>query len=577
MHPDLFAHLDGYGLGVPIITQIPGVDIDTLASEFELEESLDPDSRTLLYRVVGDEMEAVPHWNELDLTTDDGDRQALYTRPAVILEPNTRYIVAYRNIVDATGATIEPSPAFRVLRDRRETDNTRLDGRRAHYEELFARLESVDVERSSLYLAWDFHTGSEESLHARLDQSIEAAFNEVGADGPTFDIADDEVTLYVAEDDESEDPVHANVRAKIATKLTVPSVLRTSSLGNAELNIDESGEVAVNGTREINVRVLVPHVAETGDEDMGVIIYGHGLLGGPGQINASHLEAIAQSSGYIFVAAALTGMSEEDVDDVILLSSDMNRFPTISDGLHQGITEYHLVTRAARRGLEAALDEHLEGVTIDSDRTYYFGASQGGIFGGTYLATSPDVHRGLLAVPGNNYSTLLSRSVNFAEYFSIIAAAYTDPIDQRLVIASMQLLWDTTDPVSYYHRMFLDTEPQAEALFTLSKGDKQVAVVTNENLARTFPEELAVMENYDSERDIPYVDETAYPHTGNAMILFDFGNAWPIDRANLPPVDELPDPHSRQAELEELGPLLEQFFETGVIEDVCDGDGCTPL
>ena len=44
---------------------------------------------------------------------------------------------------------------------------------------------------------------------------------------------------------------------------------------------------------------------------------------------------------------------------------------------------------------------------------FYDGNSQGGIFGGTVMSIAQDITRGVLGVPGMNYSLLLTRSVDF--------------------------------------------------------------------------------------------------------------------------------------------------------------------
>ena len=49
-------------------------------------------------------------------------------------------------------------------------------------------------------------------------------------------------------------------------------------------------------------------------------------------------------------------------------------------------------------------------------RLFYDGNSQGGILGGSLVAVAPDLDRGVLGVPGMNYSTLLRRSVDFEPY-----------------------------------------------------------------------------------------------------------------------------------------------------------------
>ena len=121
------------------------------------------------------------------------------------------------------------------------------------------------------------------------------------------------------------------------------------------------------------------------------------------------------------------------------------------------------------------------------------------------------------------------------------------------------------------------------------------------------------MENYSTDRTVDMVTEVAYPHTGSAVVLYDFNadngmnmsyrNAWP-EPTNRPPVwgdqdacemscpvgdsierarfaccagdccfdaHELPrrrDWHSDQ--------MVHFFRNAGEIIDVCGGDGCTP-
>ena len=48
-----------------------------------------------------------------------------------------------------------------------------------------------------------------------------------------------------------------------------------------------------------------------------------------------------------------------------------------------------------------------------TQRLFYDGNSQGGIIGGALIAVEPDLDRGVLGVPGMNYSTLLTRSTDF--------------------------------------------------------------------------------------------------------------------------------------------------------------------
>jgi len=54
---------------------------------------------------------------------------------------------------------------------------------------------------------------------------------------------------------------------------------------------------------------------------------------------------------------------------------------------------------------------------IDPTRRYYYGNSQGGIFGSVYMALTTDVERGVLGVGGGPYNLLLPRSKDFEPLF----------------------------------------------------------------------------------------------------------------------------------------------------------------
>ncbi len=278
--------------------------------------------------------------------------------------------------------------------------------------------------------------------------------------------------------------------------------------------------------------------------------------------------------GYVLVGIPLTGMSSPDGDNIPGAILDLDDLPVLTDGLHQGIVDHHLLVRAARSGKLGAMLQTIDPtITVDPDAVYWFGASQGGIFGTTILATSPDLERGVLAVPGYNYSTMLSRSVNFEAFFDLFGLVYSDSTDIAVTLAAIQQLWDRTDPVTYLHRLHASDRT---ALSLVSKGDKQVAVVTNEVAARTVPDALPLLAPYDAEREPWGIPQVAYPREGSGIVLYDFGNAWPADRGNLPPQDDLPDPHSRIDEVGGAGVQLDTFLRTGVIVDVCGGDGCRP-
>jgi len=52
---------------------------------------------------------------------------------------------------------------------------------------------------------------------------------------------------------------------------------------------------------------------------------------------------------------------------------------------------------------------------IAPEHSYYYGNSLGGILGTVYMATTIDVERGTLGVPGGPFGLLLPRSQDFQE------------------------------------------------------------------------------------------------------------------------------------------------------------------
>ena len=574
LEPGRFVGLDGYGLGSPVLFALGALDYSTLPGEWAgMERSLAPDGATSLFEVTDQGLVRVPHFVEPDLTS---STPLTMLRPAVVLSAATRYVVALRGLRLEDGSLAAPSPAFAALRDGMPSGDPGVESRRAHFEQLFGELAAAGVSRDELVLAWDFVTGSEAAIHQRLDRAIELALAD-SPEGGAITVTD--VEEFVASDDGSGTPVDPHLRYRIRGRMRRPTVIERDASGAGwVMSLDAVGQVALAEPTDTDVLIEVPHRALEGEPE-GVVVYGHGLFGNEREIEADHLREFAETYGFVLAAVPMVGMSADDVEGVGAAVTDFNDFGVIADGLHQGILDHHLLVRAARTTLAAVLSGVNAGIAIDPSEVHYFGASQGGIFGQTVLATSPDLRHGVLAVPGNNYATMLSRSVNFESFAALLRAIYPDGADRAVVLAAVQLLWDRTDPISYLGRMLQPgrfEEPERRALLLLSKGDYQVSVLTNEVAARTWPAELRMMAGYDRARTPFALEPTPYPHEGSAMVLFDFGNPWPEDRGNLPPDDGLGDPHPRIAEVEAAGPLLDTFLREGRIIDVCGGDGCAP-
>jgi hypothetical protein len=572
--------MDGYGLGTPIMAVFPNLDVTTLPNETRMEQSMAADASALLFEVSGTTLRRVPYWTELDAREPDASMRTLFLRPAMILKEATRYVVAFRGLRNTMGTTVPATRAFAALRDNMTTNDARLAPRQARFSEMFQLLEGAGITRQSLTLAWDFNTASSATLHGRLLAMRDDALMRVGTMGPALTLDTDGIRTFLRTDDGSMRPFDSNIALELNGTIEVPdyTVERqySKSVGR-ELNLDAMGRPVAMGTRRVPFWVRVPHSA-LGGEPHGIVLYGHGLLGSGEEVRSDHLGRLANTHRLIIVSANLSGMSGEDVPAVFAALRNMSYFRAIGQRLHQGLVQWVLLARAMRERLGALPVMMSNNVRVNREELFYSGNSQGGIFGGTFMAISPDVTRGHLGVPGNNYSTLLHRSSDFDGYFAVLRMRYEIPADLNVVLGVAQLHWDGTDPVNYLHHIHQQPFPgntPHEVILGPAKGDYQVSVLTNEIAARSDIG-IPLMANYDRERSPWNCPPAPYPHRGSGVVLFDFGNPWPMPGNVTPTRSMVGDPHERPRRQEAHQRQIANFFRTGEIIDVCGGDGCRP-
>ena len=607
VEPDNYRRFDGYGLQAPAMAIFPGIDASGFPNEYNVGASMDDDAPIGLFQIAGETATRIPYFVDYDRQATDPDRRSVIVRPAILLEPGTRYAVAFRNLVNESGDPIAPGAQFQKLLDGNTDDDANLFYRQARFDELFSALEGAGFAKSELTLAWDWVTSSTASrtgmlLHMR-DEALTAS-----PTGPELTITNVE-EFTVAE--------NADTAVRISGTFEVPNYLaQTGSLKH--LNLGDDGMPEQNGTRNPEFWINIPHSALNGPAH-GLVMYGHGLFGSGSRANADFNSRIANANDLIFYGADLWGMSYvQEEQDAFAIIGDLTNFPSIGDQLHQGFLEWVLLARAMKERFGSLTEVTDRSITVNNDEMFYSGISQGGIMGTTFVAISPDVHVGHAGVPGHTYSTLLHRSVDFEQFFQVLRGTYEDPVDQLLGLHMIQLLWDQTDSVSYFRHLSQDPFDGVtkQMLYAPAKGDFQVAVIQNEILARTPGLGISVMQNYDPRggRTVDLATEATYPHTGSAVVLYDFvdqpdgammtwSNEWPLP-GNAPPeygdqgMCDAACPVGENVERARFGccsgaccfdahelprrrdwhndQMVHFFRNGGEVIDVCGGDGCTP-
>ncbi|MEO8690687.1 MAG: hypothetical protein ABI611_21025 [Solirubrobacteraceae bacterium] len=585
---------DGFSPGAAIHTKSPGLDNQAafdrtgLVPETDMAKSFEPGQPAVVIDADTGERHLI--WAELDSqATANADRN-LFIRPGKNFTEGHRYIVALRNLRRADGSAIEPARAFKVYRDRIVTTSPVVEARRAHMEDLFARLGQAGIGRGDLYLAWDFTVGSAQRIAGRLLGMRNAAFAELGDTNLSDRVAQGSAPTNVPgacqPSDANDHPPDLEL-TRVCGTFTVPCFLD-------QPGCPTGSRFAFAGATS-NDPVRIPHNTMAANYDCiirtdatsaskaRVVLYGHGLLGDASEVDLAPQRAMVKRFNYAYCATDWKGMAMEDVPNVGTILNDLSRFPTLTDRMQQGLLNFLYLGRLLRKGFPN--ETGLAG-RIDSSALFYDGNSQGGIYGGTLTAVAPDFQRSVLGVPGMNYSTLLQRSTDFSQYATVLYTSYPNEIERPLLFSLLQQLWDRSDPNGYAQHMTTSPYPGTPphtVLMQSAVGDHQVANVAADVEARTIGARIrATPVDPGRSRDVqPFyaIARTGFATNGSVYEPWDAGAGFNAlaPNGNTPPVNSASnqDPHgvprrTPAAQDQKAGHLR----PGGSIADHCAGHAC---
>ncbi|HEX8205989.1 MAG TPA: hypothetical protein VF587_08030 [Solirubrobacteraceae bacterium] len=634
-----FNYSDGFSPGQAIVTRVPGLDSLAAFRRSNLPPIDDP-ARSLasdspVVVINARTLERHPVWAEIDSNPADAGDRNLIIRPARNFDEGERYIVALRFLRNAKDEPIRAGSAFAAYRN-----GTATDARAPHMKALLATLKKGGVGTGeALFLAWDFTVASAQSTTTRMISIRDRAFAALGdhnlanfkvaGKSPTWEInpdVDDSLPTSELPDEVAIDGVRdyadGPLKRQIHGKITVPCFLDTPGCapgGQFRYVPGSDGLVPAQLPGNTAVYDFTCNIPRH-DGPLRPALYGHGLLGSQSEINQGQLKDLGAEHGFLFCAPDWNGMAFKDIPTIVQVLQDLSRFPALTDHVQQGYLGFLFLGRAMLHQDGIFTDPAFEGVDVDRSALFYDGNSQGGIYGGALTAISPDIRRGVLGVPGMNYSTLLQRSVDFdtyahgnfegAETEAGLYDNYPNELERPLILDLMQMLWDRSDPNGYAAHMTHDPLPNTPAhdvLLHVGFGDHQVADVTTEVEARTIGARVhrpLLEPGRERYRNRPYPGRAAgeqfwgvdalgplgYSATGSGVVFWDTGpyrgapervedcdsgqgdhGNFPPYAANVPPRQGC-DPH----EMPRRSPLARQqkseFLRVdGRIVDVCGG------
>ena len=568
---------DGWSAGTPILTSVPGLDLgrSRIAGVTDPGASLAGNAPiVLLDATTGKRW---PYMAELDANPTDGEQPLLIVRPAINFPEGHRMVIGLRNLKNAAGATIPAGPEFTAMRSAATTGDP-----------VFGPLMRKGIKPSELYLAWTFTIASTQNTTGRMLHIRDDAFASLQGGAPKFTV--DQVT----------DAYSDKVSRRITGSFTVPNYLTTPANakdpfvgvdpglpGTRLLYLPGDDLPDRNGDFTATFTCDVPKSASAAAPARGSI-YGHGLLGGQGEVGAGNVQKMGQENDILFCATDWYGMATGDVPNVATFLADMSYFPTLPDRVQEGMLAQLFLARLLKDPRGFASDAAFQAggkPVVQTGTVYYDGNSQGGIIGGALIAVSQDITRGALGVVGMNYSTLLDRSSDFSTYESVLNAAYPSEIDRELVFGLIQPLWDRAENNGYAAHISnnpLPGTPRHTVLMDVALGDHQVANLSAEVMARTVGARtnsgfLAAGRHWgvDPGWDL---DRFRGSTSGSAFVYWDSGTSTPPN-TNTPPIETSTlaghDPHE-DPRATYLARVQKGLFlrPGGVVVDVCNGSPC---
>ena len=639
--PGPYNRNDGFSPGALIVTKVPGLETQAALDATgavpitDMARAFDPSQPVVVINARTRERHLV--WAEIDSTAAAPEDVTLLIRPGVNFDEGERYIVALRNLKGENGETLAASEGFRIYRDRVLTTNEDVESRRAHFESLFGALAEAGIDRDSLYRAWDFTVASERNLSERILTIRDDAFARLGdtnlADMKVEGEAPEFVIEKVTPNPEEE------LALRVEGKYTVPCYLNVPNCASGGTFTYPAGSrhgppvIPEGSTTEARFQCNIPKSATTAGASRPSL-YGHGLLGSRGEVNQGQLRDFGLEYNFIFCATDWIGMSCADLPDpdaspdaiadflekaqrgqvpncdygtVLAILNDMSNFPALADRVQQGLVNFLYLGRLLVHPDGFSSDPNFQvggqGL-IDTRRLFYDGNSQGGIIGGALTAVAVDHDRAVLGVPGMNYSTLLTRSVDWGtgqspseldlpEYSWFMYTAYPNQLQRQLVFSLIQTLWDRAEANGYAHHMTDDplaNTPPHEVMLHVGLGDHQVAQVAAEVEARTIGA-YARTPYTDAGRDsdvephyaIPAIP--SFPFAGSALVLWDIGPKRTEEgettgtdvppTTNTPPTDAGEDPHEFPRRSPAGREQKSAFLSIGgQVIDVCGSNPC---
>ena len=237
----------------------------------------------------------------------------------------------------------------------------------------------------------------------------------------------------------------------------------------------------------------------------------------------------------VILAGDWIGLTERQIALAPLVGGTIiNNAYEITEKLGQSLIDFISLEMIARGPMATSPAFAYNGTpVIDTTKIYYVGGSLGGIMGNAYLAYDPNITRGVLAVPGGDWSLLLERSNAWADLIGAAQGSYTDPAVYEIIVSLLGMAFEPYDPITTASHVIANPlfgEGVKNILIWYSEGDCLVTNISTEVIMRTMG-----MPMLTPTVKVPYgIAQLAGPLQNGAVLFNDHPTPLPPD-TNVPP------------------------------------------
>ena len=201
---------------------------------------------------------------------------------------------------------------------------------------------------------------------------------------------------------------------------------------------------------------------------------------------------MAHDHGYILAGLDWRGMSRFDMPVVIrVLIGNPGQFVSVRDNLITGFANKLAFQHFVRHGdfldwLEDSTKMNIR--TPKPPASVFYGISQGGILGAGYLSLSAStslIDRGILGVPGTPFALVLTRSLEFQTYDTLLKLNFYNNRHIRILLSLVQMAWDSVEASGLLAPPVL-SDALPRTLIYSGLGDTIVPTGATEALARAM-------------------------------------------------------------------------------------------